>query len=95
MGPCIADIFPSITNNMIHLLGLVDSPMCRGRGMEEETSAHILYECEALASLRHAYLASFFMEPRDIMSASLGLSVAMFEPRGSQDSDMGHKGPVN
>jgi hypothetical protein len=35
--------------------------------MEDETSAHILCECETLASLRHAYLGSFFMEPRDIM----------------------------
>jgi hypothetical protein len=32
----------------------------------EETSAHILSECEALASLRHAYLDSFFLEPKDI-----------------------------
>jgi hypothetical protein len=40
--------------------------------MEEETSAHILCECEALASLRHTYLGSFFMEPRDIMCVSLG-----------------------
>jgi hypothetical protein len=55
-----------------HLLGLVDSPMCRRCGMEEETSAHILCVCEALASLRHAYLGSFFMEPRDIMYVSLG-----------------------
>ena len=28
--------------------------------------AHILCECEALASLRHAYLESFFLEPEDI-----------------------------
>jgi len=28
-------------------------------GTEEETSAHILCECEALASLRHAHLGSF------------------------------------
>jgi hypothetical protein len=40
--------------------------------MEEETSAHILCECGALASLRHAYLGSFFMERRDIMYVSLG-----------------------
>jgi len=31
----------------------------------EETSAHILCECEALASLRHAYLGSFFLEPKE------------------------------
>jgi len=40
--------------------------------MEDETSAHILCECEALASLRHAYLGSFFLEPEDIKSISLG-----------------------
>jgi len=36
----------------LHLLGLLDSPLCRRCGAEEETSAHILYEYEALASLR-------------------------------------------
>jgi len=55
-----------------HLLGLLDSPPCRRYGAEEETSAHILCECEALASLRLAYLGSFFLEPEDIKSISLG-----------------------
>ena len=41
-------------------------------GAEEETSAHILCECEALASLRHAYLGSYFLEPEDIKSISVG-----------------------
>jgi hypothetical protein len=54
----------------LHLLGLEDSPLCRRCGVEE-TSAHILCECEALASLRHAYLGSFFLEPEDIKSISL------------------------
>ena len=36
----------------LHLLGLHDSPLCRKCGVREETSAHILCECEALASLR-------------------------------------------
>ena len=35
-------------------------------GVREETSAHILCGCEALASLRHVYLGSFFLEPEDI-----------------------------
>jgi hypothetical protein len=52
----------------LYLLGLLDSPMCRKCGVGEETSAHILCECEALASLRHAYLGSFFLEPEDIRS---------------------------
>jgi len=33
---------------------------------EEETSVHILCECEALASLRHTHLGSFFLDPEDI-----------------------------
>ena len=40
--------------------------------MREETSAHILCECEALASLRHAYLGSFFLELEDIKNLGLG-----------------------
>ena len=49
----------------LHLMGLSDNPLCRC-GAEDETSAHILCECEALASLRHAYLGSFYLEPEDI-----------------------------
>jgi len=36
----------------LHLMGLSDSLLCRRYGAEDETSAHILCECEALASLR-------------------------------------------
>jgi len=32
-------------------------------GTEEETSVHVLCECEALVSPRHAYLGSFFFGP--------------------------------
>jgi len=56
----------------LHLIGLSDSPLCRRCGAEEETSAHILCECEALASFRHAYLGSLFLEPEDIKSISMG-----------------------
>jgi hypothetical protein len=55
----------------LHLLGLSDSPPCRC-GAEEGTLAYILCECGALASLRHTYLGSFFLEPEDIKSISLG-----------------------
>ena len=50
----------------LHHNGAV-SPLCRC-GAEDETSAHIVCECEALASLRHVYLGSFFFEPEDIKS---------------------------
>ena len=56
----------------LHLLGLLNSPFCRRFGAEEETSAHIVFECEALASLSHAYLGSFSLEPEDIKEYKLG-----------------------
>jgi hypothetical protein len=48
------------------VMGLRNNPTCRKCGTEEETSVHILCECEALASLRHIYLGSFFLELEDI-----------------------------
>ena len=53
-------------------MGLLDSPLCRRCGAEDETSAHIVCECEALASLRHAYLGSSFLDPEDIKILNLG-----------------------
>jgi len=61
----------NILRRHLHLIGLSDSPLCRC-GAEEEISAHILCECEALALFRRVYLASFFLEPEDIKSISLG-----------------------
>jgi len=55
-----------------HLLGLANSPTCRRCGIEEETSAHILCECEALASSRYVHRGSLFLEPQDIQRISLG-----------------------
>jgi hypothetical protein len=54
----------------LHLRGPSDSPLCRC-GAEDETSAHMLCKCEALASHRHVYLGSY-LEPQDIKSISLG-----------------------
>jgi len=56
----------------LYLMGLSDILLCRRRGAEDETSAHILCECEAWASLRYAYLGSFFMDTEDIKIISLG-----------------------
>jgi hypothetical protein len=56
----------------LYLLGLLESPLCRGCEEKQETSAHVLCECEALVSLRHMYLGSFFLEPEDIKSIGLG-----------------------
>jgi hypothetical protein len=40
-------------------------------GIEEETSVHVLCEREALASLRHAYLGSFLLDPEDVTNQSM------------------------
>jgi hypothetical protein len=53
-------------------MGLTDSPMFRKCGVEDETSVHILCRCEALASIKQAYIGSFFLEPEDINSQTLG-----------------------
>jgi hypothetical protein len=56
----------------LHLMGLTDSPLCRKCGAEEETSAHILCQCEALALIRHAHLGSSFLKPEGSKSQNLG-----------------------
>jgi len=53
-------------------MGLTISSLCRRCGVEDETLTHVLCECEALASLRRVYLGSFFLDPKDIKSLSLG-----------------------
>jgi hypothetical protein len=52
-------------------MGLSDSPLCRRCGAEYETSAHIICECEPLASFRHVCLGLLFLEPEDIKSIRL------------------------
>jgi hypothetical protein len=51
---------------------LNDNPICRKCGTEEETSVHVLCACEALASLRHSYLGSFFLDPENIRKLNIG-----------------------
>jgi hypothetical protein len=55
-----------------YITELTDSPLCTRCGAEKKTSAHVLCECEALATLRHTYLGSFFLDPEDLRNLSLG-----------------------
>jgi hypothetical protein len=55
----------------LHTMGLLDSPLCRKCGAGEETSTQVLCECEALATLRHIYLGSFFLDPENVRDLSL------------------------
>jgi hypothetical protein len=56
----------------LYVMGVSDNSICRKCGTEEETSVHVLCECEALASLRHSYLGSFFLDPEDIRKLNIG-----------------------
>jgi hypothetical protein len=56
----------------LYLMGLTASPLCKRCGAEEEISVHILCECEALASLKHAYMGSFFLNPDDVKEYKCG-----------------------
>jgi hypothetical protein len=62
----------NILRRHLHVIGLTNSPLCKRCEAEDETSAHILCECEALVSLRHVYLGSFFLDPVDIKDLRLG-----------------------
>jgi hypothetical protein len=53
-------------------MGLDSNPSSSKCATEEETSVHFLFECEALASLRQAYVSSFFLVREDIMNLSIG-----------------------
>jgi len=77
-------------------MGLSDNPTCRKCGTEEETSVHILCKCKALASLRHIYLGSFFLDPEDISVLGRGPSGTLLKEQGSYNlvQNRGHKGPV-
>jgi hypothetical protein len=55
------------------MMGLNNDPTSRKCGTEEETSVHVLCECEALASLSHMYLGSFFLNPEDIRVLGVGV----------------------
>jgi hypothetical protein len=46
----------------LYVMGLIDSLLCGKKGVEVETSPHLLCQCEVLATLRHTRLGSFFLD---------------------------------
>jgi len=56
----------------LYIMLLNNNPFRRKCGSEEETSVHILCECEALASLRHIYLGFFFLDCEDVRKLNIG-----------------------
>jgi len=62
----------NVLRRHLYKMGLSNNPTCRICATEEETSFHILCECEALASLRHTLLGSFLLDPEDVRNLSIG-----------------------
>ena len=56
----------------LYIMGPINNPTCMKCGTEEETSLHILCECETLASFTYTCLGSFFLDPEDIRKLSIG-----------------------
>jgi hypothetical protein len=56
----------------LYVMGLNESHLCRRCDAEDQTSARVLCECEALTTRRHTCLASFLLDPEEVRSLSLG-----------------------
>jgi hypothetical protein len=65
-------IFVTLCCNIVAECSSLYTPLSRRCGAEEYTSAHVLCECAALASLRHTYLGYFLLDPQDVRSRSQG-----------------------
>ena len=50
----------------LYIMGLMDSPLFRRCVAEDVTSAHVLCECEDLATLRYIYWAPLFMNNENV-----------------------------
>jgi hypothetical protein len=53
-------------------MGLERDPICERCLEADESAAHVLCDCEALASLRFRPLGQFFMKPSDFYDAPIG-----------------------
>jgi hypothetical protein len=52
-------------------MGLMDSPICERCQEKDESTTHILCDCEAIAYLRFCNLCHYFMEPGDHQDVSV------------------------
>jgi hypothetical protein len=56
----------------LHFMQLIYSSLCRKCEAKEENSSHVLRDCDALPSHRHAYSSSFFLDPEDVKESQSG-----------------------
>ena len=61
----------TVSPSFHYIMGLIDSSLCGSCRAEKETSVHVLCECEAVTTLRHAYLGAFVLDPEDVVGLSL------------------------
>jgi hypothetical protein len=67
------------------VMGMSNNPTCRNVVLRRKPQYHILCECEALVSLRHAHLGSFFLDPEDIRKLIIGSSGTLLKELGPFD----------
>jgi hypothetical protein len=49
----------------LYIMRPTQTPLCQKCRAKDETSAHVLCRCEALATLTHHHLGSFFLDPEE------------------------------
>jgi hypothetical protein len=58
--------------SFLYIMGLTAGSLCGSCRAEKETSVHVLCECEAVTTPRHAYVGAFVLNPEDVVGLSLG-----------------------
>jgi hypothetical protein len=61
----------TVSPSFLYIMGPIDSSLCGSCRAEKETSVHVLCECEAVTTLRHAYLGAFVLDPEDVVGLTL------------------------
>jgi hypothetical protein len=62
----------------LHIMGLRDSPLCSKCRAEEETSAHVLCECETLVTHRFTYLSFLLFVPWGYQGTKSGGNLELY-----------------
>jgi hypothetical protein len=73
------------------------SPWCRSCRPEGGTTVHVLWECEALATLSQTYLGYSLLDPEDVLYLNPGATGALLKEQHSHDLYFNlkeYKGPV-
>jgi hypothetical protein len=65
----------------------IESPFfCKKCEPQEENSALVMCKSEALATLKHTYVGSFFLHSKDVRNLTLGATRTLLNRKDSHDS---------